>query len=128
MQHPPNKEITRACYFINPCHARSAMKNPYSTSDSGYIFEDISVLVSVSWLSLFLLRRRNPQSPMSIVGIPTPSPTAILMISLVERPEEDFEDEVLLPPVLLLVPISPPLLLLDGELDDAVCVVVMRPL
>lgn len=43
------------------------------------------------------------------------------MISLVERPEEDFEDG------LLSVPLSPPLLLLDGELDDAVCVAFRPP-
>jgi len=44
------------------------------------------------------------------------------MMSLVERPDEAEEDEVLLPPALLPVPLPPPLLLLDGELEDAVCV------
>ena len=48
------------------------------------------------------------------------------MISLVESPEEDF-DEVLVPPVLLSVPLPSPLLMLDGELDDAVCVAVTPP-
>lgn len=65
---------------------------------------------------------------MSIVGIPTPSPTAILMISLVERPDEDEEDDLLLPPAPLPVPLPLPLLLLDGELADAVGVAVTPPL
>lgn len=50
------------------------------------------------------------------------------MMSLVERRDEDEEDEVLLPPALLPVPLPPPLLLLDGELGDAVCVAVTPPL
>lgn len=50
------------------------------------------------------------------------------MMSLVERPDEAEEDEVLLPPALLPVPLPPPLLLLDGELEDAVCVAVTPPL
>lgn len=65
---------------------------------------------------------------MAIVGIPTPSPIAMLMMSFVERPDEDEEDELLLPPAPLPVPLPPLLLLLDGKLDDAVCVVVPLPL
>ncbi len=50
------------------------------------------------------------------------------MMSLVERPDEAEEDEVLLPPALLPVPLPPPLLLLDGELEDVVCVAFTPPL
>ena len=59
--------------------------------------------------------------------MPTPSPTAILIMSLFERPEED---EVLLSPVLLPVPLTPPvlLLLLAGGLDDVVGEAVTVPL
>ena len=46
------------------------------------------------------------------------------MMSLLERPDEDEEDEVLLSSALLSVPLPPLLVLLDGELDDPVRAVV----
>ena len=54
-------------------------------------------------------------------------PTASPMMSLFERPDEDAE-EVPLFPALLPVPLPGPLLLLDGELDGAVCIVVLPPI
>lgn len=48
---------------------------------------------------------------MTILGIPTPSPTAIAILSLVDRPEEPmlvaFPEELPLVPVLSVVPVLP---------------------
>lgn len=60
-----------------------------------------------------------------MVGVPAPSPTAILMMSLVERSGEGEDDAVLVPPVLLPLVTPPPVP--DGEPVAAVCVFVALP-
>ena len=64
-----------------------------------------------------------------MVGMPTPSPTEILMMSLVESPDDEDEDELLVPPFavpLSVVPLPLPLpLLMDGEGDDEADVVAL---
>ena len=52
-----------------------------------------------------------------MVGIPTPSPTEILMISLVESPDEEEEDELLVTPFAVPLSVVPLPLLADGDAD-----------